>query len=328
MDLRVSLAILLVVFIADVEGVFNMDLNSNYIISGLSRYLDILCRFTKEVSSTIDVVTSLELSYSSSSNPPDFKEVLATVDQAGEVKSIPADGLKSTGTVNQTGESYLRLTWNNIRTARAGVYQCKANGLNRLGKPLSTVKQEEVKLSSPTLELVSNEIRKLMIYTEGLQSKLLSVNNRFEKARDAFFIGSQVFNGSRYWIPRSVLGFTIDEAQTNCELIAGGYLAEPNTNEEYEFMREFVQNVDDNNYEWIYIGAKDVNPLNIRDRKFLGMDSQTALGGLKWSLNEPNNKNEPCAEMQRDRKYYLNDYLCVVRDAGNNRKYLCETKEV
>uniref|UniRef100_A0A2C9M192 C-type lectin domain-containing protein n=1 Tax=Biomphalaria glabrata TaxID=6526 RepID=A0A2C9M192_BIOGL len=168
----------------------------------------------------------------------------------------------------------------------------------------------------------SEAVKKRQDDMEGRLSKLDSGSKSFtQKPIESLFIGSSPFKGRRYWLTRKSYSILITDAETMC-LRYGGYLLEIDSQEEFNFVRTFIQK--NSAFTCVYTGGTDSLSENIWVHRF----SLLKMKALNWHNGEPNNhvKEEHCECFFKAYNYFMNDCKCDFERHGNCG-FICEIPE-
>ncbi|XP_055869254.1 uncharacterized protein LOC106053156 [Biomphalaria glabrata] len=168
----------------------------------------------------------------------------------------------------------------------------------------------------------SEAVKKRQDDMEGRLSKLDSGSKSFtQKPIESLFIGSSPFKGRRYWLTRKSYSILITDAETMC-LRYGGYLLEIDSQDEFNFVRTFIQK--NSAFTCVYTGGTDSLSENIWVHRF----SLLKMKALNWHKGEPNNhvKEEHCECFFKAYNYFMNDCKCDFERHGNCG-FICEIPE-
>ncbi|KAH9510372.1 hypothetical protein Btru_042937 [Bulinus truncatus] len=201
-----------------------------------------------------------------------------------------------------------------LKTILSGVNQTQTNLSNSVNRVMS-----EISSVRSTVSNVQSRLASLEIQTSGIKNYQDRVSNNMATSRQAMFISSGYYQGRRYWLTRYSSLFNPTYSQTIC-MTYGGYLAEVNTNDELQFLRNFVM-ANGWSFSFAMLGGTDEG----HEGRWLYMHSRTLVPSL-WYPRQPDNAGgtEHCQCLYKFMGWGLNDYVCSI--AGGVR-FVCEIPE-
>ncbi|XP_059146617.1 uncharacterized protein LOC131934574 [Physella acuta] len=288
-----------VVFLGAVVAVsgIHIDATPSNVVVGVTRYLDVKCSITRGDDSSMESLISLIISRSTNPQDTNFKELasLTMFTPEVQIKDISEVNITASGKIDNNGESYIKLLWEYPDATKSGVYQCEAHGIDHTGHPAYVNVTTLVSSTHPDVETLTGQIKTLTSLIEqltkrqdnltldetNLKGRVNSWNRRLEVARQNFFKISPVFNGRRYLLSKKQITFVVDDFVGECNLF-GGYLAEIDSEAEYNFIIQHLL-ATDRNYYCALIGATDEGHENI----WINKHSNTTVTFFKWPPGGP-----------------------------------------
>ncbi|XP_013062293.2 uncharacterized protein LOC106051637 isoform X2 [Biomphalaria glabrata] len=136
-------------------------------------------------------------------------------------------------------------------------------------------------------------------------------------SRDELFISSNNFKGKKYLLTKEAAFFYPSLAQAVCTLF-GGYLAEMDTSEEFNFVRTFVRS-HGSQFMQVMAGGSDEG----HEGHWTYRHSKSAVVSF-WGPGEPDNYNgENCQNFYRNLDYRMADGQCIAL-SSTSVGFLCE----
>ncbi|KAI8747717.1 C-type lectin-related protein 1 precursor, partial [Biomphalaria glabrata] len=142
--------------------------------------------------------------------------------------------------------------------------------------------------------------------------------------RSGKFYASKKFNGRIYLLSLcEELFTTIEDAQQVC-MSYGGYLAEIDTDEEFQFIVTELLIPQSTFFDMAFIGASDKG----HENTWINLHSKTEIAVKKWRDHQPDNSqgNEHCMgfwQWKESNNWYFNDYPCENLPPRIER-FICE----
>ncbi|KAH9519336.1 hypothetical protein Btru_075287 [Bulinus truncatus] len=315
----------------------SIEIHPNIITDGQTRDVNITCSFSPSTTHGLSSLFSVLLSHSPTMDEAEFRP-LASINVFD--KKISAGSLKKSATVsgfiNSSGESVLHLNWKNPKSDKSGLYRCSFTGVSALDYPLTLTSTDAVVTTGTDQEDVIKKVTDiekaikdmnlkfdtLRSQTTHLQAAHDSLLLRLNRSRDAAFHVSPSFNGSRYYLTKYLDVFEVTWAQSTCELY-GGYLAEIDDAEEFNFVRNFLMTQDVTDV--VNIGGTDEEA----EGHWVYLRDRTPLKVFNWAAGEPNEgRNANCQCFWKGGNWNMADSKCVYRNGESIYvySYLCEIK--
>ncbi|XP_055863455.1 uncharacterized protein LOC129922269 [Biomphalaria glabrata] len=153
---------------------------------------------------------------------------------------------------------------------------------------------------------------------------ILQTTTPDDKIRSRKFYASKKFNDRIYLLSLSEKLFTtIEDAQQVC-MSYGGYLAEIDTDEEFQFIMRELLIPQSTFFDIAFIGASDKG----HENTWINLHSKTKIAVKKWRDHQPDNYegNEHCMgfwQWRESNNWYFNDYPCQNMPTHTER-FICE----
>jgi len=116
-----------------------LNASSNHVTSGFTDGLDVICSIRHPQDTQFSSLLSLIVSKTSTSNDwdTDFSEIATLTSFAGDHPEVNASvaGVKVTGHIEATKDSFMTLSWAHPTSQAAGRYMCEAWGMDKRGHP-------------------------------------------------------------------------------------------------------------------------------------------------------------------------------------------------
>ncbi|KAH9490616.1 hypothetical protein Btru_033829 [Bulinus truncatus] len=192
------------------------------------------------------------------------------------------------------------------------IYSCVSTAVVRSKTPDLSEEPQNTTRQIDGLKAELKELRKSLEAQASIQKFILQLTF------NSLFRMSDVFEGRRYYLIRHAASFTQSSAQDVCRMY-GGYLAEIDTNEEFNFVRKFLAT--NPNYKLVMTGGSDEE----EEGKWVNIHSKTPLKVFNWSPAMPflgRKGNCQCFWDQGD--WYMPDCFCTMRSIVVNFRYICE----
>lgn len=288
---------------------------------GLSSSLELKCMFTKDFNYNMDRLQSIQILYSASEKYPVWKLVADINWNDNIARPSNTDG-SVMGFIDKDGISYLRVTFSRPVKDKAGKYQCKLSGLGSSNQVQELKAEVTVTEQVPSIQSVVEELINLAKHVETLKNLLMD-HLTFERSkmdvaaslRTQFYI-SEEFRSHRYYMYTKAQYFTSNDAHFHCHMY-GGYLAEINDAEEFNFVRNFIKEKGAKFYE-VVIGGSDED----QEGKWVYPYSNTTATYLNFTAGQPDGgrgANDLC--YWRDGNYLMSDCYPTLSSAWT---FLCE----
>ncbi|KAK0067604.1 C-type lectin domain family 3 member A-like isoform X2 [Biomphalaria pfeifferi] len=172
--------------------------------------------------------------------------------------------------------------------------------------------------------------QQMTIMTQQMTSmtqQIQIVQDNLANSLETLFYKSPVFEGRRYYLAKQLASFSSTSAQATCHLY-GGYLAEIDKENEFHFVRAFL-----NNYKQFICVSISGSDEDIEGH-WVNQRNNTLLTYLLWNADEPDGgRDQNCLSICRDYNWLMGSHFCfVVYDFENQKKnkksYLCEIPEL
>ncbi|KAI8794976.1 C-type lectin contains IgSF and conserved C-type lectin [Biomphalaria glabrata] len=292
--------------------------NPSTIGTGLTRTLDVICSFRPDA--TISSLISLQLSLN--------QTLLAQLNSNdGQVRSsIPSREATVVGAYDKNGDSYIRIVWTNRPEERAGRYQCKANGVNAVGQLQEATRDNIVTAVTPDVTTIVNEMVNLVQKVETLQkiwgdfTTYLQEKINVSASLRTQFIISDSFRGHRYYLNSRTYFFTPNDAHFRCHMY-GGYLAEIDDAEEFEFVRSFLKTKNPRFYEMLLGGSDEA-----QEGQWVFPYTDRPVKYFNWTIGQPDagrGANNQC--IWRDGNYLMSDCVPLMT---YDWSFVCEIPDI
>uniref|UniRef100_A0A2C9MA18 C-type lectin domain-containing protein n=1 Tax=Biomphalaria glabrata TaxID=6526 RepID=A0A2C9MA18_BIOGL len=315
-----------------------IDVQPSRIKPGLTNNLVVNCSVTDNKVPQMLKINSLVLSRVSPSDKNSFEElIILNYDlKNSSVQSVNVPE----GSIGINGASHISLTWPNPSYRDASKYKCEARGISSHFNKLSATAYASVEADEPAISSLVDQIvhlrketydaanalrevkEKYTSLNEVLQKSVNKLNNEKQLSLNSFFYSSNLFQGSRYYLSRRQAYNEIRIAQAAC-VFYGGYLAEIDTTDEYNFIVNFIKSisVNDSSFSCVYNGLMD--PEN--DGIWTHISSRKDSKFLPWGKGEPQNQADlHCQCLEKGYNWRYNDVPCFY---ANTLRFLCELPE-
>ncbi|KAI8778091.1 C-type lectin domain family 3 member A isoform X2 [Biomphalaria glabrata] len=157
----------------------------------------------------------------------------------------------------------------------------------------------------------------------SITHRIQIVQENLANSLEMLFYKSPVFEGRRYYLAKQLASFSSTSAQATCHLY-GGYLAEINKENEFHFVRAFL-----NNYKQFICVSISGSDEDIEGH-WVNLRNNTLLSYLQWNANEPDGgRDQNCLSICRDYNWLMGSTFCFfVYDFKNQKSYICEIPEL
>ncbi|KAK0057515.1 Bg selectin 1 [Biomphalaria pfeifferi] len=151
---------------------------------GLTKNVKIECLFSRDQSTNLVFVTSLNLAHSKTTDNPEFQDLISITSFDSQVYgSVNTSRTQVYGVIDNKGKSFLGLVWDFPTVDRAGVYKCEATGLNKMGKHVALSNSTIITALKPENDHVIEMVQNLMTQVEHLRTQInLTTKNHAELA--------------------------------------------------------------------------------------------------------------------------------------------------
>ncbi|KAK6965855.1 C-type lectin domain family 3 member A-like isoform X2 [Biomphalaria glabrata] len=287
------------------------------------------CTYDTGSDSSLTSLTSLTVSRLSNLSSFQY-QVLSSVDSFTGV-TTSQENLTSAGLIDNTGQSYLTLTWNNPLTITQGDYKCDAIGLNSAGQPLtlsSTVNVTDVSSEIDHLKAEIVQLRNTIGYLEtqfqtlfrNTSSFMSTWSERINGAQKTLFETSEIYNGSQYYLYKDSPSLIPLVAEATCQ-IYGGHLAELQTSDEYDYVISFIEN-----FSWVrflLVGGSQYGEAG----NWVYPHSNESLHYFRWAEAFPfYNMAHDCLILWDVYNWNMTNQLCTMDQSQWPIYYLCEVE--
>ncbi|KAH9499327.1 hypothetical protein Btru_003753 [Bulinus truncatus] len=289
------------------------------------------CTFQTGIDPSLTSLTSLTISRSVDASNLQY-QVLASVDSFNVItNSASGENLTSSGTIDNTGLSYLSLTWDNPFRIKSGVYKCDANGLHTSGQPLTLSTTINVTGVNSEIDSLKEELIQLKNYVDSLEAKIEKLNvtgsdfmtiwvQRLNNVQETLFETSEVYNGSQYYLYKDSPSHIPGVAQATCE-IYGGNLAEIQDSDEYDYIINFIEQ-----FTWVrflLVGGSQYGEAG----NWVYPHSNASVEYFRWAEAYPFYKMAyDCLVLWDVYNWNMTNLLCSTDQTQWPIYYLCEVK--
>uniref|UniRef100_A0A2C9JSC9 C-type lectin domain-containing protein n=1 Tax=Biomphalaria glabrata TaxID=6526 RepID=A0A2C9JSC9_BIOGL len=204
------------------------------------------------------------------------------------------------------------------------LYDNKFENLHMQCSESSKALQELSKELKETQKLNDVRYKDLLTNCSQNHSLILQTTTPDDIIRSGKFYASKKFNDRIYLLSLSEELFTtIEDAQQVC-MSYGGYLAEIDTDEEFQFIVTELLIPQSTFFDMAFIGASDKG----HENTWINLHSKTEIAVKKWRDHQPDNSqgNEHCMgfwQWKESNNWYFNDYPCENLPPRNER-FICE----
>ncbi|CAL1546024.1 unnamed protein product [Lymnaea stagnalis] len=296
---------------------------------GLTDSLGVNCSVAAGTDPTMASLVTLTLSFSQDSASPQF-QALGTVNSFNGVgnSSDPSDG-SVTGLIDNAGVSFLRVSWDTPGSVRTGTYKCDAQGLDQVGVPVSATATTNVTEGIADTTVLTDVLITLKKYVKQLSSELVVLRDQFvalaetweqrlEARRKSLFEESPAFRGSRYYLSKEDPIVMNALAQASCEEF-GGNLAEIGDEEEFEFIKEFIQNY--TGFVFVVIGGSQYGEPD----NWVYPHNNKSLEYFNWAYGYPRLEMAAnCLNMWEWFDWNMTNVECLMDSKSWPMRYICE----
>uniref|UniRef100_A0A2C9KSI9 C-type lectin domain-containing protein n=1 Tax=Biomphalaria glabrata TaxID=6526 RepID=A0A2C9KSI9_BIOGL len=263
-----------------------LTVSPSKLLNGLTEKLEVNCTFLAGSDPSLSSLTSLSIRRWT--NSTSLREA-ATVSSFNGVTL--SDSVTAVGTIDNSGMSFLNVIWSYPNLTNQGEYECLADGLDTTGHPLSRSSNYNVTGLNPESELLVEEILKLRQTIHHLNTDFLSLKeevsifmstltHRVNASHRTMFETSAAFNGSQYSLYSIDTVVDIVQAQATCE-IYGGNLVEVNNENEFHFLKTFIEDVSD--AALVLIGGNQIIDVG----NWVYPHSNASIDYFRWAKDYP-----------------------------------------
>ncbi|XP_059173160.1 uncharacterized protein LOC131953804 [Physella acuta] len=262
-----------------------------------------------------------------------------------QVHVLTSEAVTANGSIHSYGHSFLELHWVKPTLAQAGHYICTAQGPDEVGHNINMIADAYVSTRQPGSDQLLERIRELDLDLKLANDKLAQFNmslahvardvtnlstgieaNRQEILNIAavnnrptwlfsrnYVVGNYSYSVSKYYYSN------VATAETLCN-IYGGYLAEIDDADEYNVVKNFLNNPREVNY--VYTGAYGESQEGVY--KFKHSDSPVYF--YRWALGQPKNGTEyNCVYLESNVDWEMTVYRCHLYPLAKEEVHaLCE----
>ncbi|KAH9510371.1 hypothetical protein Btru_042928 [Bulinus truncatus] len=183
-NMKSVVAIILLILLTGVQSDSNpvITINPNVVNVGLTETLEVKCTFRQRAEQIFERISSLVLLHSRISNEEHFC-VLVSVSNTSVLENGTAlqDPYETSGLINDTGDSFVKISWKNPGKDRAGFYKCEV----RMDNVTDGIEPASISMSlqadSPSIDMVVSEMRKIQDSLKDQLKSALSRVNQLEK---------------------------------------------------------------------------------------------------------------------------------------------------
>ncbi|KAK6963293.1 C-type lectin domain family 3 member A-like isoform X2 [Biomphalaria glabrata] len=148
---------------------------------GLTKNMKIECSFSRDQSTNLVFITSLNLAHSKTTDNPEFQDLISITSFDSQVYgSVNTTHTQVYGVIDNKGKSFLGLVWQFPTVDRAGVYKCEATGLNKMGKHVSLSNSTNITALNPENSQVLELVHTLINKVERLEEEI-KVENKIDQ---------------------------------------------------------------------------------------------------------------------------------------------------
>ncbi|KAK0057512.1 C-type lectin domain family 3 member A-like isoform X2 [Biomphalaria pfeifferi] len=140
---------------------------------GLTKNVKIESLFSRDQSTNLVFVTSLNLAHSKTTDNPEFQDLISITSFDSQVYgSVNTSRTQVYGVIDNKGKSFLGLVWDFPTVDRAGVYKCEATGLNKMGKHVALSNSTNITALNPENSQVLELVHALINKVEHLEEEI------------------------------------------------------------------------------------------------------------------------------------------------------------
>ncbi|CAL1527815.1 unnamed protein product [Lymnaea stagnalis] len=324
-------------FFVVTRAALQIEVNPAKVQLGVTKDLQVRCTFTAGKIPTITRLFYLLISHSNATTEePDFQYLALINLFDGQINVFSQEFTSANGYINTRGESFIAVVWKDPKSTTAGAYRCDANGVDFIGRPRTLSETATVEAASPGVDVFLKEMANLTSHLAHLERTVSefreqtanlrlfqdTMKSRLALVLKSMFDESEVFMGRRYYLSKDVTSFAPSTGGAACAMF-GGYLAEIESNDEFQFLREFII-VSNRNMSVVMTGATDAN----EEGHWILSQSRADLEVFNWAEGEPDEGTHAnCQGFSRDGDWYMADTSCVKHSPANDVGYICEIPE-
>ncbi|CAL1539863.1 unnamed protein product [Lymnaea stagnalis] len=318
-------------FVSDV----NITLTPDHVDEGYTE------TFTATCSSSLTLGTLVRLTLSRANDSSAAFKDLAFLNEMSSNPSVTAptttENFTATGNYNLSGPSQLQVEWKHPTEVQKGVYKCTAAGLDNLGhiyqeddakilavvtqgpnQILDKIKQMDAMLKSFDAKMAEMENRMFDLVTNvtTMSDENRANTEQLDHLKSMFFVDSITFNNSEYFLSRDNFG-SANVSATICA-IYGGYLVEFDGPDEFEAVKNFIQNFTE--FYYVYVGGSD---LKHKDQWTYESTGQN----MTWSNWYPSEPDSDPADAHCIKIYQIFDWEMVDTECFSHDieyRFICE----
>jgi len=303
-----------------VSGDVTLSATPDRVTTGLTKALAVNCSVTLDSDPDMATVMSIIVSKNDNSGANRGYVELAALASSNQVDNkFPSLGAVASGAIHPLNDSYLALEWTYPSDDVSGLYMCQVYGMDADGHPVVKTTITSVSKEDAEVNVVLQRLKELEVKLDERNGCCSKMHQRVQHANAALFEAtSDIFNGKRYAM--STLTLTnIAASSFKCRL-SGGYLAEIDNEEEFNFVKKFIDQHDAKS-KYVALGGTDEH----HEGNWTSLESGQPLNFTKWYLTNPDGgKNENCIYLAKQFTSMF-DWVC---DYPSEQKFLCEIPAV
>ena len=317
----------------DSTGSLLMMSSPDAVAEGVTQSLDVNCTLIRQPGSNLGTPMSVIVSkYNGNTNNSGYVEIASIAIGRPDTVDFKnsSGGVTGRGHLSTSSNSYLSLHWVKPTQEAQGRYLCQAYSMDAQGHPVVTETTVTVAGGDATGQILQRlqqteaaqaDLKSLLdkVVAENDKLKTCCSDNTFrlDKARDALILATSGEHlGQKYLLSHGVMN---SQAFSNafCQLF-GGYLAEIDDEDEWNFVYDFLFNQNNNPGKlWTMLGATDEGHEGVGQWEWL--EFNTPMTSQHWMAGEPNGgTTENCLFVGPNG--YI-DKACVNTDVT---RFLCE----
>ncbi|KAK6963301.1 C-type lectin domain family 3 member A-like isoform X2 [Biomphalaria glabrata] len=140
---------------------------------GLTKNVKIECLFSRDQSTNLVFITSLNLAHSKTTDNPEIQDLISITSFYSQVyENVNTTHTEVYGVIDNKGKSFLGLVWDFPTVDRAGVYKCEATGLNKMGKHVALSNSTNITALNPENSQVLELVHALINKVEHLEEEI------------------------------------------------------------------------------------------------------------------------------------------------------------
>uniref|UniRef100_A0A2C9L541 C-type lectin domain-containing protein n=1 Tax=Biomphalaria glabrata TaxID=6526 RepID=A0A2C9L541_BIOGL len=158
---------------------------------GLIKNVKIECSFSRDQSTNLVFVTSLNLAHSKTTDNPEFQDLISITSFDSQVyENVNISRTQVYGVIDNKGKSFLGLVWDFPTVDRAGVYKCEATGLNKMGKHVSLSNSTNITALNPENSQVLELVHALFNKVEHLEEEIKVTKSKYDDLENKIYQNS------------------------------------------------------------------------------------------------------------------------------------------